>query len=69
MDSISLLTERDAAASLALTPRTLQDWRRRGVGPPHVRVSSRCVRYRLQDLKDWAAERVRTSTSDDGAGT
>ena len=61
-----LLSERDAAAALGLTPRTLQAWRSRGDGPPHVRVSSRCVRYRVQDLKDWAADRVRQSTADPG---
>lgn len=61
-----LLSERDAAAALSLTPRTLQAWRARGEGPPHVRVSSRCVRYRVEDLESWAAERVRTSTSDAG---
>jgi predicted DNA-binding transcriptional regulator AlpA len=61
-----LVDERAAADALGLTPRTLQAWRARGEGPPHVRVSSRCVRYRPQDLEDWAAERVRSSTSDPG---
>lgn len=61
-----LLDERAAAAALGLTPRTLQSWRARGGGPRFVRVSSRCIRYRLSDLDEWAAERVRTSTSDPG---
>lgn len=64
--SALLVDERDAAELLSLTPRTLQEWRRRGEGPPHVRVSSRCIRYRIVDLEEWAAERVRTSTSDNG---
>ena len=59
-----LLDERDAARALGLTPRTLQAWRNRGGGPAYVRISSRCIRYRLIDLEAWAAERVRTSTSE-----
>lgn len=58
-----LLDERAAAATLGLTPRTLQSWRNRGGGPAFVRVSSRCIRYRVEDLEAWAADRVRTSTS------
>ena len=64
--TILLIDERDAAASLGLQPRTLQEWRRRGDGPAFVRVSSRCIRYRPEDLENWAADRVRVSTSDDG---
>ena len=64
-----LLDERAAAQALGLTPRTLQAWRARGGGPPYVRVSSRCVRYRVVDLDAWAAVRVRTSTSDSGPDT
>jgi hypothetical protein len=63
-----LLDERTAAAALYLTPRTLQEWRRRGGGPQYVRVSSRCIRYRPEDLAAWAAERLRTSTSDGAEG-
>ncbi len=63
-----LVSERDAAAALGLQPRTLQEWRRRGEGPRHVRISSRCVRYRVRDLEEWAEERLRQSTSDDTRG-
>ena len=61
-----LVDERQAAGMLQLAPRTLQQWRRAGEGPPHVRISSRCVRYRVSDLEVWAAERLRTSTPDVG---
>ncbi len=59
-----LLNESDAAKSLGLTPRTMQAWRWEGKGPAFVRVSSRCVRYRVTDLESWAADLVQTSTSD-----
>jgi len=61
-----LVSQRDAAAMLGVSPRTLELWRQCGDGPPYVRISSRCVRYRIADLEAWAAERVRTSTADPG---
>lgn len=67
-----LLDERQAAAALGLTARTLQSWRVHGApneGPPlrFVRVSSRCIRYRLEDLHAFVAARLRISTADDGS--
>lgn len=61
-----LLTEKEAAELIGFTPRFLQERRFRGGGPPHIKVSARAIRYRPQDLADWAAERVRTSTADPG---
>lgn len=58
-----LLREPEAAAFLGFTPRALQAWRQRGGGPPFVRVSSRAIRYRRDDLIGWAESRLRTSTS------
>jgi predicted site-specific integrase-resolvase len=66
MNGPILLNEADAAKALGLTPRTLQEWRRRGSNLPYVRVSSRCIRYRWVDLQAFAEERIRTSTSDPG---
>lgn len=53
-----LLSEREAAAVLGLKPRTLENWRQSGDGPPFVRISSRCVRYRPADLEAWADART-----------
>jgi hypothetical protein len=58
--------ERAAALYLDLSPRTLQEWRRRGGGPPYRVVSSRCIRYDTRDLDSWMDARVRTSTMDEG---
>ena len=60
----SLIDERAAAAFVDLTHRTLQGYRQKGGGPRFVRLSSRCVKYRRIDLKQWADERLRSSTSD-----
>ena len=64
-----LLTEAEAARRLGFTPRFLQQRRYAGGGPKFVRISARAIRYRPEDLEAWAAERVRTSTSDLGQGT
>ncbi|HEY8535206.1 MAG TPA: helix-turn-helix domain-containing protein [Vicinamibacterales bacterium] len=61
-----LIDEDEAAELLGLAPRTLQTWRHRGEGPPYVRISSRCIRYRVADLEAWAAGLVQRSTPDDG---
>ena len=60
-----LLDERAAAAALGVTPRAMQEWRRRGTAPQHDRISSRCIRYRPEDLRAWAQDRLRVS---DGSG-
>ena len=62
----ALIGEKAAGAFLGLTDRTMQGYRHRGGGPLYVRLSSRCIRYRRVDLREWADARVRTSTSDPG---
>ncbi len=61
----TLLTERDAADFLGVTSRCLQAWRYRGGGPKFVRISSRCIRYRQSDLREWTEARLRSDTSED----
>lgn len=56
---------REAATFLGLSPRTLDRYRVTGQGPAFHKFGTR-VRYARADLEDWAAERRRTSTSDDG---
>lgn len=59
-----LFTEEQAARMLQLTSKALQAWRYRGVGPLHIRISRRCIRYRREDLLAFIEARVRSSTSD-----
>lgn len=59
-----LLNEHDACELLGYSVRTLQKWRVVGGGPKFIKVSSRSIRYRVQDLLNWIAERTVTSTSD-----
>jgi hypothetical protein len=68
MDALKkiLLTEKEAADLIGFTPRFLQNRRLTGESPAYVRISARAIRYRPEDLHEWAADRLRTSTSDPG---
>lgn len=59
-----MVDTRAAARMLGLRPITLTVWRSQGRGPKFVRVSPRCVMYRVKDLEEWAASLVVQSTKD-----
>ena len=61
----TVFPEREAAAFLAVSPRTLQGWRSKGGGPAFIKMG-RSVRYRASDLDDFLNGGIRTSTSDVG---
>lgn len=55
------LTERQVAARLGVSVRTLQNWRWLGIGPRYFKLSpgrGGRVRYRLADCEQWEQERV-----------
>jgi hypothetical protein len=54
--SDSLLDQVQAAAWLKLKPKTLEAWRAQRRGPRFIRFSSRCIRYRLRDLTEFASQ-------------
>ena len=57
-----LVSTQDAAKLLGLSPKTLANWRSRGVGPKwlHVSGSQSAVLYAYKDLEEWV-ERARES--------
>lgn len=59
-----LLTTKEAAIRLGVSAAFLERDRWAGAIIPFVRVGSRAVRYRQEDLDDYVASRRRTSTSD-----
>lgn len=59
------LTTAQAAEALGLSSKTLQNWRVYGDGPAFTKFGS-AVRYLYAELRQWAAERSRTSTSNAG---
>ena len=53
-ERVGLLTTKDAARLLGLSPAMLERWRWMNAGPPFVRpTGGRAVRYRWRDLIDW----------------
>ena len=57
----SLLTPAKAAEILNISPRTLENWRRKGLGPPHIAYSSRCIRYSERELRGWLVGKAKVS--------
>jgi hypothetical protein len=55
-----LLETADVAVELGLSPRTLEGWRRRGEGPPYLKVG-RLVKYRPEDIEAYKAARLRAN--------
>jgi DNA-binding transcriptional MerR regulator len=54
-----LLTTAEAATYLNMSPRTLETWRTKFIGPPYVKPEkSNSVRYREADLEQWVTESV-----------
>ena len=62
------LTTEQAAKFLAVSTRWLEAMRFHGGGPPYYKVH-RAVRYRRQDLDEWARSKRRLHTSDDGTAS
>ena len=67
MAQVELLTTPEAAVQLRVSPRTLEDWRTSGKGPPFRKVGGWRVLYHVDDLADWLQATVRQSTTDPGA--
>jgi predicted DNA-binding transcriptional regulator AlpA len=57
-----LLNQKEAAAILAISVRTLERLRVTGSGPRFVKISHG-VCYRTSDIETWLASRTRASTS------
>jgi excisionase family DNA binding protein len=57
------LSTDQAAYYVGLSRRTLEKMRTMG-GGPRFRKHGRYVRYHIDDLDEWSAERLKTSTSE-----
>ena len=60
---MKLLTTDELADKLDVSPRTLQDWRHRGEGPPFVKLGD-CVRYKWSAVEQWMADRTYSRTGE-----
>jgi predicted DNA-binding transcriptional regulator AlpA len=63
LDPTKLLLRPEAAAMfLGCSPHSLAKWRMDGTGPRFVKIGS-AVRYVMDDLHQYVAQRTRESTS------
>ena len=53
-----LLTPAEFAKIASVSVETLAQWRSQKRGPPYVKISRNCVRYRQSDLDGWLMERI-----------
>ena len=51
------LTTEQAAEFLNMAKGTLQNWRKKGLGPRFVRMGSRAIRYEKSDLEEFVERR------------
>jgi len=61
METENLLNVRQLAELLAVSTGTLYHWLSQRRGPPCIRLSSRCVRWRKSDVTAWLSEQVEKS--------
>lgn len=60
--STSFLTPDRLAERWSITPMTLKQWRWNGKGPHFLKIGGR-VLYRLEDIEDFEAQKLRQNTS------
>ncbi len=66
MYQTTLLNTLEAAKLLGVSKAFLERDRWAGARVPFIKIGSRAVRYRLQDLEQYIESRIRKSTSDLG---
>jgi len=54
----NLLTSRETAAKLNISENTLANWRSIGKGPNFVRLDTKNIRYRDEDIEQWCFEKL-----------
>lgn len=51
------LTTQEVAARLNVEPHTLRSWCRKGTGPRRHRLNGKVLRFRIEDVEAWEAQR------------
>jgi len=52
------MTEVDLAKRLDISTRTLQQWRRAGIGPAFIRIGQNTIRYREEDVLAYEESKI-----------
>ena len=56
-DTNQLITRKEVAAYAGVTLRALAHWEAAGTAPKRIKITNRCIRYRLSDVQAWLAAR------------
>jgi predicted DNA-binding transcriptional regulator AlpA len=56
MSDLELLDTAAVAQLLSVTPHTVREWRKKGEGPPWIRLPSGTYRYPRTDLEKWLSQ-------------
>ena len=59
----NLLTPEEVAVRLGVSRKALERWRGTGDGPRFVRLGHKTVRYRVEDVEVFVADRLCISTA------
>lgn len=59
------LNSEQTAEYLGISVATLKNWRKRGDGPPFIKVNARVIRYQIYDLNCWMDGKPRQTISGD----
>lgn len=65
MDEQVFLTQRELSRRWRLSPRTLEGWRLKGVGPTYVRIGSRVI-YPLEGVRKFEQAGVMLGVANHG---
>lgn len=49
---MKLISSKEAAAVLGISPGTLENWRTRGYGPPYIKYGT-LVKYEIGAVYEW----------------
>lgn len=60
-----LLTPAELAAGIGVSPKTLRNWRAKGLGPVPTRLSPKDVRYAVDDVQEWIKSVKRADSAQD----
>jgi predicted DNA-binding transcriptional regulator AlpA len=64
--AFDLLTQMETAELIKYSPRSLEGLRRKGEGPPYVKLSARSIRYRRADVLAWIEAHLVNGPSSNG---
>jgi hypothetical protein len=60
---VEYVSAQQLSTMIGLSVEALKQMRKRGDGPPFVRVARRAVRYSVSEAKAWLADQTRGKTS------